>query len=71
MEKILKPMSGYLALVICLLLFVAGLYFLINGVDQNATFVILGIICFVAFAFDSSNNWKVDMMSSGVISLKP
>lgn len=51
MEKILKPMSGYLALVICLLLFVAGLYFLINGVDQNATFVILGIICFVAFAF--------------------
>ncbi|WP_304344399.1 SPFH domain-containing protein [Chryseobacterium koreense] len=51
MEKILKPMSGYLALVICLLLFVAGLYFLISGVDQNATFVILGIICFVAFAF--------------------
>ncbi|WP_234111628.1 MULTISPECIES: SPFH domain-containing protein [Chryseobacterium] len=51
MEKILKPMSGYLALVICLLLFVAGLYFFINGVDQNATFVILGIICFVAFAF--------------------
>lgn len=51
MEKIFKPMSGYLALVICLLLFVAGLYFLINGVDQNATFVILGIICFVAFAF--------------------
>lgn len=51
MEKIFKPMSGYLALVICLLLFVAGLYFLISGVDQNATFVILGIICFVAFAF--------------------
>lgn len=51
MEKILKPMSGYLALIICLLLFVAGIYLLINGVDQNVTFVILSIICFVAFIF--------------------
>lgn len=51
MEKILKPMSGYLALIICLLLFVAGIYLFINGVDQNVTFVILGIICFVAFIF--------------------
>ncbi|MBU4537901.1 MAG: SPFH domain-containing protein [Weeksellaceae bacterium] len=51
MEKTLKPLSGYLALVICLLLFVAGIYFFINGVDQNTTFVILGILCFIAFAF--------------------
>ncbi|MBU8881800.1 band 7 protein [Flavobacteriaceae bacterium JJC] len=51
MEKTLKPLSGYLALVISLLLFVAGLYLFINGVDQNTTFVILGIICFIAFAF--------------------
>lgn len=51
MEKTLKPLSGYLALVISLLLFVAGLYLFINGVDQNPTFVILGIICFIAFAF--------------------
>lgn len=51
MEKTLKPLSGYLALVICLLLFVAGIYFFINGVDQSSTFVILGIICFVAFGF--------------------
>src|SRR3954470_24437728 len=27
--------------------------------------------CFVPFSFDSSNSWKVDMMSSGVISLNP
>ncbi|TXF79511.1 SPFH domain-containing protein [Chryseobacterium sp.] len=51
MEKILKPMSGYIALVICLLLFVAGLYLFINGIDENMTYVILGIICFIAFAF--------------------
>lgn len=51
MEKTLKPLSGYLALVICLLLFVAGIYFFINGVDQSSTFIILGIICFVAFGF--------------------
>lgn len=51
MEKTLKPLSGYLALVISLLLFVAGLYLFINGVDQNTTFVILGILCFIAFAF--------------------
>ena len=51
MEKVLKPMSGYLALVICLLLFAAGLYFLINGADQNVSFVILGVLCLITFVF--------------------
>ena len=43
MEKILKPMSGYLALIISLALLVAGGFLFVNGLsDENGTF--FGII---------------------------
>ncbi|MGX5684513.1 SPFH domain-containing protein [Chryseobacterium cucumeris] len=51
MEKILKPMSGYLTLVICLTLFIAAVYFFITGVDQNITFVALAMLCFLISCF--------------------
>ncbi|WP_066435842.1 SPFH domain-containing protein [Chryseobacterium sp. CCH4-E10] len=51
MEKILKPMSGYLTLVICLVLFIASIYLFAIGVDRNITFVVLSIIIFIVFCF--------------------
>jgi len=51
MEKLLKPMSGYLALIICLALFAAGTYCIISGADRNFILVIIGILCFIGFAF--------------------
>lgn len=51
MEKILKPMSGYLTLVICAVLFVGAIYFFAKGVDQNVTFIILAIVCFLLSCF--------------------
>lgn len=51
MEKILKPMSGYLTLVICLVLFIASIYLFAIGVDENITFVVLSIIIFIVFCF--------------------
>lgn len=52
MEKTLKPMSGYLALVISLVLFFVGFAFIINGADRNNVFLVIsGIVCFIAFAF--------------------
>lgn len=51
MEKILKPMSGYLTLVICLGLFVASIYLFIKGMDQNITYVIIALLCFILFCF--------------------
>lgn len=44
-------MSGYLALVICLALFVGGLYCIISGADRNFILVIIGIISFIGFVF--------------------
>lgn len=52
MEKVLKPMSGYLALVICLVLFVASAYFFVTGVDaENVTNIILAVLAFILFFF--------------------
>jgi len=51
MEKVLKPMSGYLALVFCLVLFAGAVYFFISGVEQSITFVILAMLCFLLFCF--------------------
>lgn len=51
MEKVLKPMSGYLALVICLVLLGASSYLFVTGVDENITFVILAIVCFLLSCF--------------------
>lgn len=51
MEKTLKPMSGYLTLVICLALFVAAVYFFVSGVDQSITFVVIAMLCFLLSCF--------------------
>ncbi|UOE39332.1 MULTISPECIES: SPFH domain-containing protein [Chryseobacterium] len=56
MEKVLKPMSGYLALVISLLLLAFCVYLFIIGVDDridnNITYLILSFVClFVTFFF--------------------
>lgn len=56
MEKVLKPMSGYLALVISLLLLAFCVYLFIIGVDNridnNITYLILSFVClFVTFFF--------------------
>ncbi len=44
-------MSGYLALVFCLVLFAGAVYFFISGVEQSITFVILAMLCFLLFCF--------------------
>jgi regulator of protease activity HflC (stomatin/prohibitin superfamily) len=50
MEKALKPMSGYLALVICLLLMGVSVYLFIIGVndriENNISYLIISIVCF-------------------------
>ena len=51
MEKLIKPMSGYLALVFCLLLFIGGIGLFVVGVQSNPALVIVGIVCFIAFVF--------------------
>lgn len=57
MEKILKPMSGYLALVISLALFGLAIYLFITGGNLSSsgeggmTYIILGIISSIAFIF--------------------
>src|SRR5687768_16917470 len=51
MEKVLKPISGYLTLVICLILFVASVYFFIQGVDNNISLFIISTLCFLAACF--------------------
>lgn len=51
MEKVLKPMSGFLALVICLVLLAASGYLFITGVEVNITFVILAVACFLLSCF--------------------
>jgi regulator of protease activity HflC (stomatin/prohibitin superfamily) len=51
MEKILKPMSGYITLVICLVLFIAAIYFFVSGVDQSITYVVLAMLCFLTSCF--------------------
>ncbi|CAA7390306.1 SPFH domain-containing protein [Chryseobacterium fistulae] len=51
MEKVLKPMSGYLTLVICLVLFILSIYFFVNGVEQSIPFVIVSLLCFFLSCF--------------------
>lgn len=52
MEKIVKPLSGFLALVISLVLFVLSIYLVINGASNNNPIsVIFGVLSFVAFIF--------------------
>lgn len=52
MEKVLKPMSGYIALVICLVLFIASAsLFIIGAGSENITNIVLAAVCFIAFFF--------------------
>ena len=53
MEKLLKPMSGYLALVFSLALLAASIYLFVMGIGigQNSYFVVLSVICFIAMIF--------------------
>lgn len=51
MEKILKPMSGYLTLVICLGLFAVSVYLFAIGVDNSVTLVVLSLLSFILFCF--------------------
>lgn len=51
MEKTLKPISGYLTLVICLILFAVSVYFFFAGVDQSVVYVIIAILCFLLSCF--------------------
>lgn len=51
MEKSLKPMSGYLTLIIGLILLAASVYLFIIGIDRSFTFVIMALICFILFCF--------------------
>ncbi len=55
MEKTLKPMSGYLALVICVVLMGVSAYLFIIGVndriENNVSYLIISIICFFLTCF--------------------
>ncbi|MGC4234199.1 MAG: SPFH domain-containing protein [Niabella sp.] len=51
MEKVIKPMSGYLALIICLALFCCGIFCIVSGADRSVFLVVTGVICFIAFGF--------------------
>jgi len=50
MEKIIKPISGFLALLIALVLFGLGVYFLAN-LETSAWFTAAGIVCIIASIF--------------------
>lgn len=51
MEKTVKPISGYLTLVICLLLLIASVYLFIIGVDYNIVLVGISVVCFLLSMF--------------------
>lgn len=54
MEKILKPVSGFLVLILSLLGIAVGIYFIANGVKENSvnqTFLWIGIILMVVSIF--------------------
>lgn len=62
MQKILKPTSGFLALIVVILLFGASIYFFIQGARQHSgMFVLLGCISFVLSMF----------LSGGIIVVSP
>jgi regulator of protease activity HflC (stomatin/prohibitin superfamily) len=54
MEKILRPISGFLALLIALILLAFGIYSMVNGVDDHegvSMLFWLGIFCILAAVF--------------------
>ncbi|SEA09692.1 SPFH domain / Band 7 family protein [Arachidicoccus rhizosphaerae] len=50
MEKLIKPMSGFLALFLALVCFAAGIIFFVYGTDQ-VLLILCGFICMIAFIF--------------------
>lgn len=60
MQKIIKPMSGFLALLISLLLFIAAIYLFIAA-KNNGSFVIYGLLSFFASLY----------LSLGIIVISP
>jgi regulator of protease activity HflC (stomatin/prohibitin superfamily) len=50
MERILKPVSGFLALIIALLLLAGGIYLLANN-NNEAGYVVTGIIMLIVAFF--------------------
>lgn len=60
MQKIIKPMSGYLAMLLSLVLFIAAIYFF-AGSKGNGSFGLLGVLSFIACVF----------LSGGIIVISP
>lgn len=62
MQKIIKPMSGFLALLFSLLLFISAVYLFVLGGDQrDGSFAIYGVIAFLASVY----------LSLGIIVISP
>jgi regulator of protease activity HflC (stomatin/prohibitin superfamily) len=51
MEKIAKPVSGYLAVALSVILFIAAIFMFIAGGDDNAGLSLFGALCFIASIF--------------------
>lgn len=55
MEKVLKPMSGYLALILSLILLVGSAYLFITGINDgenvDVTYIIISIVAFFLMCF--------------------
>lgn len=51
MEKSLKPMSGYVTLVICLVLFAASLYLFIMSTEGSVTSAVIAMLCLLLSCF--------------------
>lgn len=50
MEKIIKPISGYVALLFAVILFITGIAFM-SGVEGNPVFGVLGVLCLLGSMF--------------------
>lgn len=61
MEKIIKPMSGYLALLLALVSLAAFLYFISNIPTEGDAFIGYAVLCFMLFLF----------LSMGIIIISP
>jgi len=51
MEKIVKPMSGFLALIISLVVVGLGVFFIFLQEERTVIGVVLGVLCFLLFIF--------------------
>ncbi|MBO9151076.1 SPFH domain-containing protein [Chitinophaga sp. GCM10012297] len=69
MEKIVRPMSGYLAFVLTILSFLAGVYalFQISRSESSGLWILLAILLFIAFIFLSKGIMIVNPNHSRVL----